>query len=213
MKKCVICGVDTDSNANRRKYCIDCLIKIKREWGRKYRLTEKSKKWLEQYKQSSKFKISRKIAQKKYRENNLEKVKALSKQYEQSPRGKLLKAEKARRYHQSANGKKVVRKWHSKYLKTPKGKAHDARHYAKRRIRSTNPELFALRVKQLHELREPCAVCGMSYKKYHSIDHILALCNGGIDEWGNYQPICIECYTEKTKEDFRIFKQLKEIAL
>jgi len=88
-----------------------------------------------------------------------------------------------------------------RFFKTPKGKAALAKHEAKRRERSTNPTIFAARILQLHANKEPCAECGASYSKTHQVDHMLALCLGGTDDWDNLQPLCIICHRKKTAED------------
>ena len=105
-------------------------------------------------------------------------------QYRKTPEAKIAKAESALKYSQTA-----------------KGIASQARRHARRRERSTNPELYAARVELLHILKEPCAVCGMLYKVSHTIDHIKALCNGGTDTWTNFRPICLKCHKEKNNQD------------
>ena len=89
--------------------------------------------------------------------------------------------------------------------KTPKGIAKRAKMTARRREQSTNPELYAARVELLHTIQESCAKCYTPYKITHQVDHILALCLGGIDSWDNLQPLCILCHREKTKEDIQKF--------
>lgn len=132
------------------------------------------------------------------------KLKAMAK-YHRSSKGKATKF----RYKQSPKGKATTARVHKNYMplwsQTPKGKAVRARSHIKRRKRSTNPDLYALRVLQLHQNREPCAICGTSYKRSHTIDHIIALCNEGRDEWSNYQPICKLCHKIKTKQDIQIY--------
>ncbi len=91
------------------------------------------------------------------------------------------------------------------FRKTPKGRASLARMKAKRREYSTDPEVYAVRVETLHTLHESCARCGIPYKFTHQVDHILALCLGGIDDWDNFQPLCILCHKGKTAEDMHSF--------
>jgi len=90
-----------------------------------------------------------------------------------------------------------------RYYGTPKGKANIAKKAAVRRERSTDPEAYAARVEMLHTLRESCAECHRPYTITHQIDHIIALCLDGTDDWDNLQPLCIKCHREKTKEDLR----------
>jgi 5-methylcytosine-specific restriction protein A len=89
------------------------------------------------------------------------------------------------------------------YYETPKGRANMAKKGAARRKRSTNPLAFAARVLQLHTSKEPCTTCGALYNITHEIDHILALCLGGTDDWDNLQPLCILCHRKKTAEDMK----------
>lgn len=101
-----------------------------------------------------------------------------------------------------------------RFYKTPRGKATHAKHNAQRRELSTDPALYAARVRQLHEQLEPCAYprCGNPlYKTTHEVDHIIALCLGGIDEWSNYQPLCRKCHILKSVEDRRKIAVLREM--
>lgn len=100
-----------------------------------------------------------------------------------------------------------VRKWYEDH---PGAAAKES---AKRRERSTDPEAYAARVELLHTIHESCAMCGALYLISHQIDHILALCLDGTDDWDNLQPACILCHREKTKEDMRKFKKLVAQAL
>jgi 5-methylcytosine-specific restriction endonuclease McrA len=108
--------------------------------------------------------------------------------------------------------KRIVRQ--ERYLESPKGRAFTATRIARRRALSTNPKLYALRVLNLHSLRESCVKCGApyskAYRKPHAIDHIVALCNGGADEWTNYQVLCDKCHKAKTTEDIRQFNNSKQ---
>lgn len=95
-----------------------------------------------------------------------------------------------------------------KYHSTPKGRASLAKHNAMRRRHSTNPGLFGARIGLLRILQEPCANidCQTPYTITHQIDHIIALCLGGTDDWSNLQPLCIKCHKKKTAEDMVKYK-------
>lgn len=103
------------------------------------------------------------------------------------------------RYDQSLEGKAVK----ERYNQSLEGKVSQARRMAKRRGRSTNSDLYGARVELLYILKESCAICGAPYKRSYQIDHITALCNGGIDEWDNFQPVCYKCHKKKTKQDMK----------
>lgn len=127
--------------------------------------------------------------------------------YRQSPKGKAVQAKTMHKYYQTPKGKAANTEKLRKYWQTPKGKAILARHTSKRRELSTNPEAYGARVELLHILQESCANCHASYKITHQVDHILALCLGGTDEWSNLQPLCISCHREKSAED--VYKLVK----
>jgi 5-methylcytosine-specific restriction endonuclease McrA len=96
-----------------------------------------------------------------------------------------------------------------KYYRTPRGKANRAKNITRRRKFSTNAALFISRLEQLHELYESCAKCGAQYEQSHEIDHIVALCLGGTDDWSNLQPLCIVCHRKKSAMDMRKLATLK----
>lgn len=110
-----------------------------------------------------------------------------------------LHAEQMRRYY--SEHPSILRERGKKRSKTPKGRAALAKHCAKRREHSTDPALYAARVELLHVMQEPCAECHTPYNITHQVDHIIALCLGGTDNWDNLQPLCIECHRKKTAED------------
>ena len=90
---------------------------------------------------------------------------------------------------------------HNRYRRTPKGRVALARRYAKRRSSTTDADSYAARVEHLHSIRESCASCHTPYKITYQIDHIVALCLGGTDNWDNLQPLCIPCHKVKSMVD------------
>lgn len=113
-----------------------------------------------------------------------------------------------REWRHTAIGKVIWAGYQLKYHKSPKGKAVFAKKQIKRRGYSANSEVFAVRVKRLHTLRESCTKCGAVYRETHQIDHIVALCLGGKNEWSNLQPLCITCHRKKSVSDLHKFRQL-----
>ena len=113
-----------------------------------------------------------------------------------------IKIKKARHYqiHKSEIIKRI-----SAYKRTDKGKQLNRASTARRRLRSNNSLLFKIRTNQMQDLREPCALCGIEYNSLFTIDHILAICNGGKDEESNYQPICLDCHKKKNGRDIKVF--------
>jgi len=122
-----------------------------------------------------------------------------------TPEGRAAHLDAQRRYIETPRGKVYMATYQVAYRNSSGGQAAIAKGFAKRRERSTDPDLFAARVELLHILKESCAMCGELYKRSYQIDHILALCNGGIDKWDNYRPLCLECHGVKTREDLRLF--------
>jgi len=130
-----------------------------------------------------------------------------SAKYRQSSKGKAVRAKIMRDYYHSPEGRIAMDKRWDAYYNSPGGKAAIAKMLARRRERSTSPESYAARVELLHTLHEPCANCGTPYKISHQIDHIVALCLGGNDDWDNLQPLCLECHRDKTGEDLHEFRE------
>lgn len=122
-------------------------------------------------------------------------------EYRQTTEGKAATAISLARYIQSPEGKASAAESHARYDQTPKGKTAAARRNARRRERSTDPESYVARVELLHTMQEPCANCKALYRITHQIDHIVALCLGGTDEWFNLQPLCVRCHRRKSGED------------
>ncbi len=123
--------------------------------------------------------------------------------YRQSSKGKAVRAKIMREYYHTPEGRAAIIKREVEYRKTPKGKTAYARMCAKRRELTTDPEAYAARVELLHTMHEPCTKCKTSYLISHQIDHIIALCLGGTDEWSNLQPLCVKCHRKKSGEDIR----------
>ena len=89
---------------------------------------------------------------------------------------------------------------------TPAGRAEIALANSRRRTRSTNPEAYAARVRQMLEQNEPCNHCGITAEQ---IDHILPLALGGTDDWTNLQALCKPCHGTKTREDLRRIRKVR----
>jgi hypothetical protein len=224
--KCTICGniFSYEHKTNKRWVCSSCKRANEVKASAKYNALPQRRIIAAQ--NAAKFRSSPKgkatIAVYKTTTHGKAVKARIAARYNASPKGKASKSRIAIKYRSSLKGQITESKYMVKYYNTlngkasrkrfiasPKGFACEARHYALRRKRSTNPPLFALRVLQLHMLKESCAICGKPYQKWHAIDHIVALCNGGKDEWDNYQPICggrkTSCHVKKTTEDIKIY--------
>ena len=116
---------------------------------------------------------------------------------------RLVTNERNTKYFLTPKGKAARLRELSRFYSTPKGKVSRAKMVSKRRERSTDPESYAARVELLHTLQESCTSCQAPYRITHQIDHILALCLGGTDQWENLQPLCLTCHRRKTTEDNR----------
>ena len=132
--------------------------------------------------------------------------------YDASPKGKATAARyatsiKAKATKGAYNASQAGKDSHARYWASPKGKAMLARRCARRRIRSTNPGVYAARVQRIHELQESCNHCGITAEQ---IDHVIPLALGGTDDYSNLQPLCKLCHKAKTAGDMSQFFKLKK---
>lgn len=135
-------------------------------------------------------------------------------QYRLTPSGQAACAKAYAKYSQSIKLRESRRRRSTKFRATLLGKLGRLRQEYRRIGRGNNPDLYVSRVKQLHDMKESCTVCGIPYKRTHTIDHIVALCNGGRDEWDNFQPICTgkdSCHVKKTRRDMQEFYKRQAI--
>ena len=123
--------------------------------------------------------------------------------YDRHPGYGSKKAKESREKHPGVANERL-----KEFYKTPKGRIARAKMNASRREHSTDPALYAARVVILHTQKESCAKCHTEYDITNQVDHIVALCLGGTDDWDNLQPLCILCHRKKTEEDMR--KLIKE---
>lgn len=161
-----------------RKYCDSCQPLARKETKAKYQLTQEGKAALAR-------------ARIKYR---------------QTKKGKEALNEAMVTYRHTPEGRVKTNHNATNFNSTPKGKAHTARACARRRDLSTNPQSFAARVELLHIMQEPCTACEAPYMATHQVDHIVALCLSGTDDWENLQPLCIKCHRKKTVVDLCKFR-------
>lgn len=201
---CMRCGLDfvycTSSRAAPRKYCNVCRSPNTREQkaqrSRWYRATPEGKaaalETMRRYTATPEGKAAILENQRKRRA---------------TPEGRAIYLEAQRSYRATPEGRAALSQSRARYYSSPEGRASFALAGAKRRERSTDPESYAARVELLHIMEEPCACCQTSYKITHQVDHIIALCLGGTDDWKNLQPLCILCHREKTREDNHKLKE------
>ena len=168
---------DSRPNGVPRKYCEECRPVVSRE---------QRDKRIKEYRQTDEGRAKSVESARKYRS---------------TPEGRAASVDAMRLYRSFPDNRVKRVESNRVYYRTTKGKASKARMHANNRKRSTNTELYAARVKQLHVMHEDCAECNAPYKASHQIDHILALCLGGTDDWGNLQPLCILCHRVKTGND------------
>lgn len=187
IKVCKGCqnGFEDCSRTHNRQYCDDCRRKARLETYCKANA---------KYRQSPKSKIAQSRGQIKFY---------------QLLKNKIVKAEYMVEYWKRPEVKIAKIKYDTKFNQSIKGKVCSARQRSKRRARSTNSELYVARVLQLHRDKESCAICDKSYERTHQVDHIIALCNGGSDDWSNLQPICVKCHRIKTGQDIGLWHKNK----
>lgn len=184
-------------------------LKSDKDYYKRYR--EHIRKWEENNKEYKREK------DKKWRQENQERQKENVERWKRENQ-EYVKEQNRRWYEQNQEYvNKRNRKWiednrkkyteiKRKYNQSPEGKAASARGYIKRHERATNPNLYAQRVFQLHSQKESCILCSATYRPSHQVDHITALCNGGIDDWDNYQTLCITCHGRKTVGDQKKYR-------
>lgn len=194
MAICIGCEKDFTSSVKHQKYCSpQCRYAAAKV---RYYGTDERKKQVHEYnkgyRKTEQGRINKVKENQRYRENHKSQISEYCKKRASTDEGKI-----------------VRRKARQKYLSTIKGTVAEARHSAKSRKCTNDAELYSTRVFQLHTLKEPCNICGKPYELTHGIDHNLAFCNGGRDEWSNYQPVCRACHHEKSKQDRRIFQKRK----
>ncbi len=180
-----------------RKYCDECRPIVREEQQEKLRQSPKAKAAKARY-----LAIWQKTPEGKAA------FARSSVRYRQTPEGKATRAKIMREYYHTPEGRAAIVKREAAYRQTPEGKAAYAKAGANRRERSTDPESYAARVELLHAMREPCAECGVPYKVSHQVDHIIALCLGGTDDWDNLEPKCTECHRRKSGKDLSKFREL-----
>lgn len=56
-----------------------------------------------------------------------------------------------------------------------------------------------------------CALCGEKIVGSFDLDHRIALINGGMDVWDNWQPAHHACHVNKTRGDVKIAAKIKRI--
>lgn len=153
--------------------------------------------------------------QKKYRENHPGAHAEELKKFKEEHPGYFAEADRRYKERHPGRKKEVAKRfleahpdYYNEFYKTPTGRATRARSNTRRRTHSTDPALYAARVYVLHDLHESCAKCGALYDTTHQIDHIIALCLGGTDDWDNLQPLCVFCHRRKSAGDLSKYKEL-----
>lgn len=166
-----------------RGECKNC----KKQITKKHAQSEKGKENRKKYQQSEKCKESKK----KY--NQSEKGKESKKKYNQSEKGKA----KIKAYEESEKGKEVRKKTIKKYRQSEKGKVNKFNERNKRRNKESN-QGKGITTEQWKDMMEAfdwkCAYSGEKMvngnkSNGRTIDHIIALENGGVNEIWNLIPM------------------------
>lgn len=76
----------------------------------------------------------------------------------------------------------------------------------------TRPRIDRFLNLHLHNLKLSCAKCGAGYLISHQVDHIVALCLGGVDHQSNLQMLCYNCHVLKTRDDKATYKKADQLA-
>lgn len=119
---------------------------------------------------------------------------------------KQRKAESAKRYANTEEGKKVLLAAHKRYIKKPEVRAKERIRKDVDRMRRNNVS-GAHTAKQWLDLctkyNNKCLCCGL--EKPLTKDHIIPISKGGTDNIDNIQPLCNECNATKATKtiDYR----------
>jgi 5-methylcytosine-specific restriction endonuclease McrA len=172
MKNCDVCGSEFEARgkAGRAKRCSrECWLKAKRS---RYHETYKEAQWAQQ---------------KEYREAHREAILARKREYYQTH--KVAISEKARERYEAHKEEILAR--HSDYKKSPRGKEVSRKGSHKRRAIERGVESDGIH----YELEDKCVVCYSTEDL--TVDHMVAIANGGTDTIDNKTTMCKSCNSSK----------------
>ena len=189
------------------------LFKFKKDKGRKYGFRKECKECVseynKQYYQDNKEEISEK--EKQYRQDNKEKISKREKQYYQDNKEK--KSEYNKQYYQ--DNKKEILEQKKQYYQTPQGQVVLFNKRNRRRSKEKN-QGNGIDAEQWLEMMKffewKCAYSDMSLSKegVRTIDHIVALDNGGLNEIWNCVPMYKSYNSSKRISDMFEWYQQQE---
>jgi 5-methylcytosine-specific restriction endonuclease McrA len=177
--------------------CRDCMAVLRKEWDRKYNASPKARATARRYYYSEKGQATKKAyrqayeltdeQREKYRltarmHEKLGKYKLRRKRYDQSPKGRITKMVKDKRYIKSERGRFSKRKVEIK------------RKYQMQATDCTLTRVQWLTIKEAWQHR--CAYCNQESQRLE-MDHAIPLSKGGDHTMSNIVPACRACNAKK----------------
>ena len=183
-KNCDVCGSEFDGHGNAKRCSDEC----KREARAKYLQSEKFK--------ATKVTKNCDVCGSEFEGHGL--AKRCSGDCKREARAKYQQSEKSKetraKYYQSEKGKATK----AKYEQSEKGKVSRRKADHKRRARQLGAGSDGIH----YELEDKCVICYSTENL--TVDHMVALCNGGTDTIDNKTTMCHSCNASKgTRIDYR----------
>ncbi len=209
---------------NKKYYSKPEVREKKKIYAKKYRIENKEK--ISEYGKKIRAKPEVRERIKKWREENKEHIREYHKRPERKARKKILdkrhyekrrsnpdnvkkEIEKEREYRK--NNLEKVRRWNSKYYKSPKGLKKSALGYRerKRRLERSSGNISKEMREIIFERDKVCVYCGGNSRL--GVDHIVSLKLRGNSLFNNFVVSCRVCNSKKGSKDvIEWYKQKKE---
>lgn len=206
LKKCHRCGQvlpTTQFNRNNQQSdgltgnCKACLSIVRKEWNRKYNLSDKAKQVAERYRYSEKGQRVKKEYRQAYEmtEEQKARYRLAAKSHEQEQKYK----ERTKRYKESPKGKAMKAKKDRQYSLTEAGRFAKQKQAIRRKHQMRKTDCTLTR-RQWAEIKErfshSCAYCGRTMERLE-MDHVMPLSKGGTHTAQNVVPACRTCNAKK----------------
>lgn len=132
----------------------------------------------------------------KYREQNLEKVMTAEKKYRKENKQEINRRERERRKNNSEERSRQTREWRRKNSKQSRESARKSNSIRRAgKVAILKPSKAELE-KRFQVFGFKCAYCGS--KERMTVDHVLPIKLGGLDEAANIVPACRNCNASKS---------------
>ena len=204
-KQCLDCLTDISNRGHRSLRCVFCAniqnYQKKLEATERYRKTEKSKKWGEQYRQKPERKEYQKTYMSQWKKDNKERHSELNILSEK--RNPKSKAKRNKKYRESENGKEKARL----RSQTPEFKIKRRAYQITRRALGYISKQTILDILEKQDYRCNNPHCSIDIRPKYDVDHVIPIVAGGTNE-DNLQILCIHCNRSKSDRDWNMFLEL-----